>query len=635
MSPDDLEAVVSETDWMDALADNISRRDRSFRRKRDDDLYLIKIKPGFSDFKLKFPPGLIDGQKVDLLLKRYTLPVVAVRDFDELSIPYRAVAADIETGKAVVIGEGDLAMAMRASMSIPSLFAPREIDGKLLVDGGVSKNLPIDVVRQMGADIVIAVDISTPLDDRDELQSVIGITAQLTGILSRRDTELQIGTLTDKDIFIEPDLGDIATGSFERAAEAIPTGVAAAKTVLDQLEKLSVTAEEYNAYLAGHECPAAEPIIDEIRIVNQSRVGDPAIASRLRVETGEALDPDRLQRDLGRIYGLELFESVYYDVEEESGRTTLTVTARERSWGPNYLQFGVAGSADFKGTNRANLAVAYVRTAVNRLSGEWRTGAQAGQEPGLFTELYQPLTYKRPYFIQPAAWIDERSVFDFDARGNKLSESRVTTYGAGLDFGRDLGTWAEIRVGMVRETGTVNVRVGDPSTPDSDFDRGEAFAQFYLDELDDAVFPSSGGSLRVRAALGREALGSEDDYEQGTVEASLAKTMGHYTGLFGGIFETTRNSDAPAQSEFLLGGFTQLSGLVQNELKGQHAILLSAQFYRKFRSGSLLPMYAGLSLEYGNVFDTRGDIELDSGVPAGSVFLGFDTLIGPDRRDEG
>lgn len=628
MSPAELEELISHIDWADAFDDRIPREDRSFRRKRDDDLYLVKHKPGISSGGLKFPEGLLDGQKIDLLLKKYTLPVATVRDFDDLSVPYRAVATDIVTGETVVLDHGDLALAMRASMSIPALFAPREIGGRLLVDGGVSSNLPIGVVRQMGADVVIAVDISTPMSEREELNSVMAITHQLSNILTRRNTDLQIASLTNEDVFIRPDLGDITTASFERSVEAIPTGVSATEAVLDKLERLSVSPEDYREHLTERSRRMAHLTIDEVRIVNQSRLADGVIAARLGVETGRPLDIDKLERDLGQIYGLELFESVYYDITNESGRTILTVTVRENSWGPNYLQFGVAVFEDYEGPN-FNLAAAYTRTAVNRLSGEWRTGLQIGREPGIFTEFYQPFFHNLRNFVHLQAWIGEENENVFDADGNKLTELGWRRYGIGLAGGRELGTWGEFRAGIVREAGTVKIQVGDPAVPDTDFDTGEVFLQFFVDELDNVKFPHSGGTFRIRATAGLKDLGSDDDYEQGVVEGSYAYTLGRNTGFVHGMFATTQDGDAPYQNLFRLGGFTRLSGLEHNELKGQHAASLSGIFYRRIGTFSLFSFYAGLSLEYGNVFQEKGEMKFDNGIAAGSLFLGLDTLIGP------
>ncbi|MDH3196618.1 MAG: patatin-like phospholipase family protein [Candidatus Krumholzibacteria bacterium] len=629
MSTGELETLISEVDWADAFVDRIPREDRSFRRKRDDDLYLVKNKPGVTPGGFQFPLGILDAQKVDLLLKKYTLPVVTVRDFDDLSIPYRAVATDIATGEAVVIGHGDLALAMRASMSIPVVFAPREIDGRLLIDGGVASNLPIDVVRRMGADVVIAVDISTPLAEREEIRSVLAATDQLLIILTRRNTDEQIAALTDDDILIRPDLGDIAASSFDRAVEAVPAGVTAAESALERLERLSVSNDIYRAHLAARaRGTPAPPVIDEVRIINNSRLSDGVIAARLTIKVGQTLDVTRLERDLNQIYGLEIFESVYYDITIESDRTVLTITAREASRGPNYLQLGVAVFEDYEGPN-FNVAAAFIRTPINGLGGEWRTGIQIGQEPNVFTELHQPIDHKLRKYIHLLVFAGERAMNVFDDEGRKLTEWNRRSYGGYAAFGRELGTWGDVRAGVLRESGTMKVQVGDPSLTDRDFDTGDAFVQFYVDELDDVGFPRSGGHFRVRVKAGLEALGSDAEYEQGEVDGSLAYTRGRYTGLFGGSFGTTRDSDAPLQSRFLLGGFTRLSGLEHDEIGGQHAALLYAIFYRRMWNSTLLPAYLGASVEYGNVFEERSEIAFDRGIAAGSAFFAVDTLIGP------
>jgi NTE family protein len=631
MSAKEIETVIHQVDWRDAFIDKTRRQDRSFRRKRDDDLYLIKNRPGLSGGKIKFPPAVIDGQKIDLLLKRFTLPVVTVRDFDDLSIPYRSVGADLVTGEAVVLDHGDLALAIRASMTIPVAFAPRVIDDALLVDGGISICLPVDVVREMGADEVIAVDISTLKRERDQLQSALDITSQLISILTRRNTEMQIASLTDKDVFIQGDLGDITTASFDRVLETIPVGIRAAEAALDGLSRFSLSEKEYGEHLAARverRRRVTQPIIDEVRIVNQSRLADGVIAAKLHVEPGTPLDVDRLENDLGKIYGLALFESVYYDITRESDHTVLTVTARENSWGPNYLQFGATVFEDFEGPN-FNLALAYTRTAVNRLNGEWRTGIQVGQEPGVFTEFYQPIDRNLDNFIHVEASFIEQADNVFDEEGNKLYELGLRRYGIGLAGGRELGAWGEIRAGILRETGEIKMQVGDPGVPDVDFDTGEAFIQFAVDELDNFKFPHTGGSLRMRYAAGLEGLGSDLDYEQGIIECAYALSSGRYTGLFSGLFATTQDSDAPYQSLFRLGGFGQLSGLEQNELKGQQAALLSGAFYRQVGDFTMFSLYGGASFEYGNVFQDRSDIRFDSGIASASIFIGLDTIIGP------
>jgi NTE family protein len=404
MSSDQIQAVVTTLDWADAFQDQIDREDRSFRRKRDDDLYLVKAQAGFNRGEITLPTGILAGQKVDLMLKSLTLPASNISDFDELSIPFRALGTDIVTGEPVVLDSGDLAMAIRASMSIPAFFAPVNVDGKLLVDGGIANNLPVDVARDMGADVIIAVDISTPLLDREQLQSVIDVTGQLTGLLTRRNTEAQIDALTGEDLLILPDLGDITAGDFGRAEEAIPIGEAAMREYRDQLRRLAMSASEYDDFLASRRVPkASPPVIDFLRIENRSRLGDEVLAAGLDIPLGRPLDVAALERDIGQIYGWQIFQNVRYEIVEEGQETGVVLHVDERPWGPNYLQFGLALSDNFDGDNFFNLAVAYTRTGMNALGGELRTAAAIGQEPALGLEVYQPLDAGSRFFIHPRA----------------------------------------------------------------------------------------------------------------------------------------------------------------------------------------------------------------------------------------
>ncbi|MDH3840140.1 MAG: patatin-like phospholipase family protein, partial [Chromatiales bacterium] len=211
-----IEKTLAEIDWSAVFDDRLDRDNRPYRRKRDDDLWLVKGRVGVRDGELRFPTGLIQGQKIRGILSRFTMPVAGVRDFDQLPIPFRAVATDIVSGEEAVLGGGVLADAIHASMAIPAIFAPVEIDGRLLVDGGVSNNLPVTVARAMGAEIIIAVDISTQLYQREQLDSLLAITDQLSNFLTRRNTERQLERLQDQDILLLPNMGDLTSASFDR-----------------------------------------------------------------------------------------------------------------------------------------------------------------------------------------------------------------------------------------------------------------------------------------------------------------------------------------------------------------------------------------------------------------------------------
>jgi NTE family protein len=630
MTPDQIETALKDMDWDHVFNDRPPRIDRPFRRKRDDDLYLVKAKPGFNNGQLMFPSGAIQGQKFDLALRQLVRHASTVSDFDELSIPFRAVASDIGTGQAVILASGDLAMAMRASMAVPGAFAATEIDGRVLVDGGITNNLPINVVRDMGADIVIAIDISTPLAPAENVRNMLQITAQLTSIMTRANAELQIASLTERDVLLIPDLGLIGSGDFNLAVEAVETGRVAAEAQRERLAELGLSATDFQAHVTARRSPPeAREVVDFVRIVNNSRIADEMIRVRINQPVGEPLDVARLEADISRLYGLELFQTVHYDFVDEDGKSGIEITANERSWGPNYLQFGVALSNDFSGDNRYNMGVGYLRTAINPLNGELRFGLQVGEDPILGANWYQPLDYASNYFVESRLRAERRNVSVFDDGGNNFAEYRVSEVGAELSGGRNLGVLAEARVGLRRTTGDVDVRVGSPDLPEFDFESGSLYGRLMFDSLDNVLFPTSGALALAEYNLYREALGSDDNLEQLRSRLSFLTSVGAHTVGVGARFNTTTAGDAAIQNRFRTGGFLELSGLPQDSLSGEHTALVQAIYYRRAPLIPYFQWYVGSSLELGNAWESRDDISVSSAILNGSVFLGLETPLGP------
>ena len=631
MSTAEIKEALATIDWEDAFTDNIPREDRSFRRKRDDDLYLIKHKPGIGDDgKIKLPTGFLQGQKIDLIFKELALPVSDIRDFDELSIPFRAVATDIATGEAVVLSSGDLAKSMRASMSVPSIFAPVEMGGRLLVDGGVSNNLPVDVARDMGADIVIAVDISTPLKKREELTSAVSITAQLTGILTRRNTEAQIATLSGKDILIVPDLMGISSADFAESGQAVPRGRIAAEQHREKLAGLAMGPADYADLIrALPERKTTVPVIDFVKLDNKSRVSDAVIMARLHVKTGEPLDIQALEHDIGRIYGLELFSNVDYEVVGEEGKHGLLIHAKERSWGPNYLQLGLELGDNFKGESAYNFGGAYTRTAINRLNGEWRTAGQIGENPIISTEIFQPLDVGSRYFINPRLFYAKGNYYVFSPDGDILAQYRVSRFGIDIGGGREFGAWGEARLGYRRYAGDVEIRIGEPTLTGGNFNSGELYGQLSVDKLDDINFPRAGYTGSLEYLWSDTALGADSDFDQILFNGGIAYTWDRNTLLAAATFYITPDNDAPVQNLFRLGGLFKLSGYQMDELSGQQLGLMRLFYMRRIGNFNLVPTYLGASLEAGNTWQDTDDIEFSNLIGAGSLFIGLDTFIGP------
>ncbi len=637
MSPEEIEAQLVAVDWDDVFVDKVDRKHRSFRRKTDDRLWLIARKLGFNDGKITLPPGLVQGQKINQLLISLTLTVADIDNFDDLAIPFRAVAADIQTGEKVVLGAGNLAKAIRASMSIPALMAPVPWGERNLVDGGIASNLPIDVVRGMGADIVIAVDISTPLSEEDVATSLLSVTEQLTGFLTRRNTEAEIATLAAHDILLVPDLGDIGSGDFDRLADAIPTGIASAEAHLTELRRHSLDELVFAEHVALRQMPESEPpVIEFVRFENETRIADEFLFGRLRASqlgetiTGRPLDVERLERGIDELYGLEIFSHIVYEVVQEDGKHGLQIRALRRSWGPNYLQLGVKWNTSFNGEGIFNFSASLLKTEMNSWNGEWRTAVSIGEEPGILTDFYQPLGKLGRWFAGTRASVEQFNVNQFEeGSADIVEQARITQLAASAYAGREFGTWGRGSLSYTRGTGDRKIRIGDPSTPDQDFDVGELSAVLEADRLDDLYFPSHGYFLSAAYRINRTEYGASRDYDQALFAARFAATRGKNTLNFAVDYRTTTSGQAPPERRFRVGGLFNLSGYEFNQLSGQHYGRLVGQFRRQFWDAGFADVYYGTSLEYGNVWESRSDVDFDDGIFAGSIFLGANTMIGP------
>jgi NTE family protein len=635
LSPTEIEKIVTSLEWGAAFKDKPSPDDLSFRRKQDAADYLIDFDLGYKDGHFKIPMGLVQGQNLNVILKSLLLHTEAVHDFDQMNIPFRAVASDIETGKTVVIGKGDLVKAVCASMSIPGVFAPVEIDGRILVDGGITDNVPVDVARKMGADVLIVVDIGTPLRSRDKLGSVVSITAQVMTILIQRNSMGQLATLRPADVLISPPLGELGTSDFSRAADAIRIGQEQASSMKERLQHLSLSEKDFHSYLAHQRKETmALPKIDYVRIDNKSSLSKNVVESQICTQCGEGLDMETLKKDISRTYGLDFFERVDFSLEKKDGKTGLVIEPIEKSWGPNYLRFGFGVEDNFNGSGAYSASSRFTKTALNRLGGEWRNEVQIGNTLRLFSEFYQPIDYAMNYFIAAGIEYKERNANAFDMSGDVTAQYRIAATEVGLDIGRQFGNWGELRFGIRRTQGTVRIQIGDPSLGSGNFNRGSLYTAFSYSKLDNYSFPRVGSDMQVIWMANLKELGSDIDSNPLTFSWLTAKTWGKNTFVPSISIQTVLDSDdVPVQDTYPLGGFLKLSGYAADELSGRHTGLLRLMGYRRLGSAGLgalnTPLYIGGSLEAGNVWDKRSDITIDSIIYAGSIFIGTDTYLGP------
>lgn len=631
MSVDDMEELVVSTDWKRLFDDSIERPERSFRRKQDDREGLATIGVGIRDGGIRVSPGLLQGERILAMFERSTQGVSAIDDFDLLPIPYRAVATDLNTGGSVVIDRGNLAMAMRASMSLPGIFQPVEIDGRVLLDGGLANQVPTDVVRAMGADVVIAVDVGTPLMKLDRDASLLEVISQISGMMTTGNTGRQLAELREGDVLIVPQLGDaVATGDFTKAREALAIGAQAAEASRGRLASFSVAADRYEASLRARPQKAADlPVIEFVRLENETDYADEMLLSQVPIPIGEPLDSARVEARLLRAYGLGTLSSITYEVVREDGRTGVLLRARPKSQGPNYLQVGLTLNTDFEGTFESNLRAAVLFSPLTRLGAEGRISVTIGSEPALQGEYYHPLDVANHNLLYARLGYENPNIHVFNADGENVAIYDVRMVGLTLRAAREFGNYGAAMVGVQRASGNARVEVGDPQLEEFDFDQGNLFASMTIDRLDSLFFPRNGYYGMLGYTISRDWLGSDTEFDQVDFDTIGAKSFGRHALQFSARYHATTSGTLPIQSRYRLGGRARLSGFRLNELTGQHyALLLAGYSYQlaEFFGRSAL---VGGTLEYGNAWERREDMAFDDGILNASVYTGFDSWLGP------
>jgi NTE family protein len=639
MSVEEIEGLALNTDWQAIFADSPPRSEMSMRRRQDELSMLVTVDIGVNSGGLVLPRGLIQGQNLLVYLRNLGKDYALEKNFDRLPVPYRAVATDLETGESLIIGSGDLPKAVRASMSVPAIFAPAQVDGRLLVDGGLFANVPVDAAKSMGADVIIAVDVGYPARTRSGLTSALEIADQTVTLMMRKGTESQLAKLGDGDILIVPALGETSSAAFDLIPELIEMGRAAAMGMADRLSRYSVSPAEYANLIktrgSHHEIETPE-IVREVSAKVDAKMSDEAMHAWVSQEEGAPLDIPRLERDLQRIYGLGVFEAVDYSLAPLDDGAWLRISATQKSWGPNFLRFGVRLEDVFDGESDFALGVRYTMTQLNSLAAEWRNDVQIGRDGGITTEFYQPLNYGSPYFVAVGALLTSRALKIYESLGSEaIGEVRFHNLGFKIDAGKEIFGLGELRLGMSRGRAQRRLSVGDVDDPrlaDVDLDIGEMVLNFEHDSFDSVPFPRAGSLATFNVALSRQALGASSQFERYSLAYLSAWSRGPYTTMFGLDMQTYEGLSPEGQVEpFSLGGFLRLSGLGRNELTGNQLLLTKLILLRRLDAMSFgsIPVYLGGSVELGDTWQDRSLVQINNALWSGSAFLAADTLVGP------
>ncbi len=627
----EIEREMRALDWPRMFSDRLDRPQRTFRRKRDDDLSLVPAKPGIGNEGLKIAPGVLSGERVLLLLERLTQPVAVRQDFDALPIPFRAVATDLNTGQPVVLGSGNLALAMRASMSIPGIFKPVVLDKRVLVDGGLANQVPVDVVRAMGADVVIAVDVGTPLVALDEGASLFAIVDQISGFMTVGSARSQVETLGPNDILVLPPLGNqVSTSGFDKIGLAMEIGEQGMDAIRPRLAALAIARGDFNEVVAARPAPSGEvPVIDFVRLDNRSRYSDAYILSRIDIAPGKPLDTDRLEENLQRIYGLDTLDLATYDLIEEDGKTGIVVSIVPHSYGPNYLESGLSIYSDFSGDFFVNLRLGVLRAPVNTLGGELRGLLQIGDEPGLLLDYYQPLGSDSNYFTNLSLSYESPKFGLFDPSGKRLANYRAPSWGGEAILGREFGNYGAATLGLRRRHGRAALDVGDPIFDGLQYDIGEAEIALTFDRIDSSYVPRAGTLATLSHVVSRPSLGADVGFEQTNLDVLYARAIGKHSGFAGLRYHASSDDLIPIQSQFLIGGLTRFAGYRPTERAVDNYALAYGGYTYELGRVLSRPAVLGGTLEYGRIWNTGQDLDDGEDELHASLYFGFDSWLGP------
>lgn len=639
-TPEEMQKILGGLDWKSLFNDNPPRQELPMWRKQQDFQYLLNLEIGFRDGKVMMPTGLVQGQKLLMLLRRLLLPAWNVEDFDQLGIPFRAVAANLGNGKHVILDHGDLALAVRASMSVPGAFAPTRYDGQLLVDGGILDNVPVDVARRMGATRLIVVDVGTPLESEKDMTNPLAVLNQMLSVATLESTERQLHSLGPNDVLIKPQLGDISAADFDRTPEAIQAGVKAAEAMLPELKRFSESPAQWLAWREAHRKRDFDPgLVRFVDVVDKNGHETRSLDKQLAGDIGKPLDVDQLDRQVSSLYGSGRYALLDWRPVEREDARGIQLTAEDKPWGPLYGKLGFQLSDDFSGHAFYTITGQMTATGINDSGARWVNGIWLGRITGLYSNFYQPIGEFDHGYVMPELRVRTDTVPIY-VGDREFAEYRLHRNRAGVNAGWSPDPRWELSARVARGYDFASLLVGDPALFPNDH---TAWTSLRLggtwDTLDNADFPTHGSRVHLDYEMYRPVLG-------GTVRGDTARLTGDWAVTFGqGLFKRytmllgLRAASAHGDAQFMdslepldfLGGFLNLSGHTENALFGNQSLLGRAVAYRRMGSRRIfgVPLYLGASVEAGNVWDSRAQVDLGQLIYAGSVFGGIDTVLGP------
>jgi NTE family protein len=628
MTPAVMRRELAKADWADMFIDNPDFSEMSYRNKVTLRRFLPGSETGVTPDGVKYQSGVVAGQKIKLFFNQLVGANQGERNIENLPLPLSIIATDIGTGDKVVFRDGSLTKAMRASMSVPGLLAPVDHQGRKLVDGGLVDNVPIQEVKdRCQADVVIAVNVGSPLLKAEQVGSLLTVSAQMINILTEQNVTRSLALLTPRDVLIKPDLDGISAGDFPRHGETADRGRRAAEAMIPELQRLSRPPTEYLAWWKGIEGTSrTSPRIDQVEVIGLSRVNAAAIEQHLHARPGDTIRPSEINRDLLRMYGDGFYESVDYTVLAQRERNILRVLPIEKSWGPDYLRFALNLESNTTQGATFGLRAAYHKTWLNALGAELIAGVDVGHTNALGVNFYQPLDPAQQYFFEMNAGVGQ-STLDVFYKEKQVAEYKDKNAAIGLALGANVGLLGQVRLGWLERRREFEVNIGSPDLPSSRATYGGLRATLDFDQLNAMYFPSAGWASKLAY------MNSPD--------AGYARLDASVRGVFS-VGNTVINSSAsytgsprgnlPLFDAASLGGFLNLSAFGRNQVIGDDVVYVGVrgeQIIGRLPLGLRGDMRIGVALEGARVGSRFIEGTHNEILDSTAIYVGGETPFGP------
>lgn len=630
-SVDKLEDLARNTDWEAVVADRPARDALVFRRREEDVLLPSRIELGLHRDGVALPPAAAGNAALEQALSRLLPPGTHETPVDTLALPFRSIASDLVTGELVELATTPLFTTMRASLAVPGVFAPVRVNGRLVADGGLVRNLPVDVAREMGADVVIAVNVGTPLAPERTLGSAIGVAQQMLNILTEQNVQRSLQELQARDVLISPNLDGVNFLDFQKVERAIAAGEQAARALAPRLTALAVTEEEYALY--EHSRLAAPVIVDPalpLRKVEVSATGSlnpEALENQTGLREGKPASQAEVRRAADSLYGRGDVARIETEIDDEAGQRDVTIKATESKWASSRLRVGLELASDFDDANSFALKLMHVRSSMNPWGGELRTIIGVGDKRDAGLQFWQPLGPGSRWYVAPS--LQYRSAAsDLFSESRRVARLGYNASAAGIVFGRELGNWGDLQVGATRQR--VKVQAEVPQSPVAPFYYYDTthVLRFRIDTLDSLAFPSRGFWLDAAVERSPGTRNEPRSLARSAVSAMAALHTTNWAGHVYGEWAKAQRGSAPQT----LGGFLRLSGTTPESVEGRSIAFARMVLARRIGTLPLTiggTVRAGFSLEAGGAYDGAHPLRASTINKAGSAFLSLDTRFGP------